>query len=230
MYDRVKASALYDEKLQMYKVNASLKDASFEVGRAKAFTPGWLENESIWLHMEYKYLLEILKSGLYREYFEDLHHACIPFLDEKMYGRSLLENSSFLASSVNPDERIHGKGFVARLSGSTAEFLNMWQIMMFGQKPFTLTEGELTFRPEPAVPAYLVKADGSFAAALLGTIPVVYKADSRRDLIPGEYKVAEITVTFLDGSKKKTAGGALCGADAEAVRSGKVKAMEIVLK
>ena len=51
--------------LQMYKVNADLKEVSFEAGRAKAFTPGWLENESIWLHMEYKWLLEMLKSGLY---------------------------------------------------------------------------------------------------------------------------------------------------------------------
>ena len=27
-----------------------------------------LKNESIWLHMEYKYLLELLKNGLYAEF------------------------------------------------------------------------------------------------------------------------------------------------------------------
>ena len=53
LYEQVRHSDLYDEKLSMYKVNASLQNASFELGRARAFTPGWLENESIWLHMEY---------------------------------------------------------------------------------------------------------------------------------------------------------------------------------
>ena len=82
LYNNVKHSDLYDEKLSMYKVNASLQEASYELGRARAFTPGWLENESIWLHMEYKYLLELIKSGLYPEFAEDFHHAVIPFLDE----------------------------------------------------------------------------------------------------------------------------------------------------
>lgn len=83
----------------MYKVNASLQNASYELGRARAFTPGWLENESIWLHMEYKYLLELLHAQLYEEFLEDFHHAAIPFLDERQYGRSIWENSSFIASS-----------------------------------------------------------------------------------------------------------------------------------
>lgn len=53
----------------MYKVNGSLEQASYELGRACAFTPGWLENESVWLHREYKYLLELLRSGMYGEFF-----------------------------------------------------------------------------------------------------------------------------------------------------------------
>ena len=117
LYERVKGSDLYDDKLSMYKVNASLQDASYELGRARAFTPGWLENESIWLHMEYKYLLELLKSEMYGEFFEDFHKAAVPFLDGEVYGRSIYENSSFIASSKNPNSSFHGKGFVARLSG-----------------------------------------------------------------------------------------------------------------
>ena len=53
LYNRVKASALYDQKLGMYKVNAPLNALSYDIGRARAFTPGWLENESIWLHMAF---------------------------------------------------------------------------------------------------------------------------------------------------------------------------------
>lgn len=111
LHEKVKASELYDAKLKMYKVNAPLKEASFEVGRAKAFTPGWLENESIWLHMEYKYLLELLRAGLYEAYFESLQHTLVPFLDPKVYGRSILENSSFIASSANPNEKITWQRF-----------------------------------------------------------------------------------------------------------------------
>ncbi len=54
----------------MYRVNESLSDQSHEIGRARAFSPGWLENGSIWLHMEYKYLLELIKSELYEEYYQ----------------------------------------------------------------------------------------------------------------------------------------------------------------
>ncbi|MBN1268819.1 MAG: cellobiose phosphorylase, partial [Kiritimatiellae bacterium] len=54
----VRASGLFDRKLRMYKVNESLEKQPMEIGRTKIFSRGWLENESIWLHMEYKYLLE----------------------------------------------------------------------------------------------------------------------------------------------------------------------------
>lgn len=119
LYEAVKESDLYDGELSMYKVNASLADSSFELGRARAFTPGWLENESIWLHMEYKYLLELLRSGLYEEFFADFKKAAIPFQNPETYGRSIYENSSFIASSRNPNPSCRGRGFVARLSGST---------------------------------------------------------------------------------------------------------------
>ncbi|MGL5540733.1 MAG: hypothetical protein ACRDBX_03755, partial [Erysipelotrichaceae bacterium] len=172
MYERIKHSGLYDSKLKMYKVNASLQEASFEIGRAKAFTPGWLENESIWLHMEYKYLLELQKAGLSDAFAQDFYNAAVPFLDPEVYGRSVLENSSFIASSANPNESIHGRGFVARLSGSTAEFLDIWTRMMFGANPFTMEEGELVCRLQPSIPAYLLKED--ITTTFLGKIKVVY--------------------------------------------------------
>ncbi len=71
VYQQIKASPLFDQELKMYKVNASLADQPHDIGRARAFVPGWLENESIWLHMEYKYLLEVLRAGLYEEFYAD---------------------------------------------------------------------------------------------------------------------------------------------------------------
>lgn len=225
LYRKVKESNLYDRKLSMYKVNTSLHEASYEIGRCKAFTPGWLENESIWLHMEYKYLLELLKAGLYSEFFEDFHNACVPFLDYEMYGRSVLENSSFLASSANPNEAIHGKGFVARLSGSTAEFLNMWQIMMFGETPFILRDGELIMQLLPVIPSYLLSEECKVEAMLFGKTKVCYNIEDKMDVIPGRYNVQTVLVEWNDGTKTSFEEGVITGDSAIRIRNG--EAVEI---
>ena len=230
MYDKIKNSSLYDNKLSMYKVDESLSKASFEVGRAKAFTPGWLENESIWLHMEYKYLLEVLKSGLYEEYFDDFRKDCVAFLDPEVYGRSPLENSSFIASSANPDESIHGKGFVARLSGSTAEFIQMWYIMMFGIRPFVMEDGKLVLELSPAIPEYLLDENDSISATFLGSTEVVYKSVERKNIIPGSSVIASLKVEFNDGRRLDADTGKLYGEDAKAVRAGKARRIEAVIK
>ncbi|MCD7726593.1 MAG: hypothetical protein LUI12_13755 [Clostridiales bacterium] len=230
LYDSVKNSDLYDETLKMYKVNASLAEASFEVGRCKAFNPGWLENESIWLHMEYKYLLELLKSGMYQEFAEDFHRAAVPFLDPGVYGRSIYENSSFIVSSKNPNRNIHGKGFVARLSGSTVEFIHMWSLMMFGLHPFTVQQGELKLAFAPLLPSYLVGADKQVKAMFLGTVPVTYLLAEQKAYVPGEYTVDRMTVTYRDGRKEEVQGAALDAAGAQAVRKGEVAEMVVELR
>ena len=51
MYQRVLKSGLRDEELKMYYLSASLKGQTFDMGRQIAFAPGWLENQSIWMHM-----------------------------------------------------------------------------------------------------------------------------------------------------------------------------------
>lgn len=228
LYNAVRASELYDKKLAMYRVNASLQQASYELGRCRAFTPGWLENASIWLHMEYKYLLELLRSGLYEEFFRDFRDAAVPFLDPAVYGRSTLENSSFIASSANPDESIHGRGFVARLSGSTAEMLSIWRRMMFGETPFTLEDGELTCRLAPAIPAFLIGKDRTVRARFLGGAEVTYHLPDGDDLIPGRYRVGSMVLRLSDGSAV-TAEGALRGETASLLRDGRAAALDVTL-
>jgi hypothetical protein len=93
-------TAHYLTNLGMYKVNVSLDDQPHEIGRARAFTPGWLENESIWLHMAFKYLLELLNAGLYDEFFDALQHHLPAFMDAEVYGRSPLRIA--LSSSAAP--------------------------------------------------------------------------------------------------------------------------------
>lgn len=227
VYDSVRGSRLYDRALSMYKVNASLSEATFELGRACAFTPGWLENESVWLHMEYKYLLELLKAGMYPEFFGDFHCAAVPFLKEEQYGRSLLENSSFIASSANPNPRYHGKGFVARLSGSTAEFLEMWQIMMFGRQPFTIGKEGLELVFEPCLPGYLIGEEKRVEATFLGNIPVTYELPDQEDLIPGGYKTEAVTVKTPEG--ETVYGDRITGEAAGKIRAGKVSSITVKL-
>ncbi len=150
LYQKLRKSPLFDSKLKMYKVNADISSQSEEIGRTRIFPLGWLENESIWLHMQYKYLLEVLRSGLYEQYYESFGQVLIPFLDPQVYGRSILENSSFIVSSRHEDKNLHGQGFVARLSGSTAEFIHMWLFMNVGPKPFHWDDKSgvtLTFKP-----------------------------------------------------------------------------------
>lgn len=202
LYHRVKKSPLYDKKLRMYKANADLTGESEEIGRTRIFPRGWLENESIWLHMEYKYLLELLRCGLYPEFYETFRETLIPFLKPKQYGRSTLENSSFLVSSAHEDETLHGRGFVARLSGSTAEFVHIWLMMNAGQKPFFLgPENKVCLSFQPALPGWLFTEKATrieyttpkgkretlsfpkdtYAFKFLGNTLVVYHNPKRRD-------------------------------------------------
>lgn len=227
LYRKVKNSDLYDKALGMYKVNASLRKESYELGRATAFTPGWLENESIWLHMEYKYLLELLKSGMYEEFAEDFHKAGIPFQPEERYGRSCLENSSFLASSSNPNPDIRGKGYVARLSGSTVEFLQMWRILMFGIRPFYTENGKLCLQFAPAIPEYLLDQNLSIRARFLGKTDVIYHVPRERAYYPGDYHIYKMQLTDREGNTCLVKGDRLEEADARRIREGRISGIEV---
>jgi hypothetical protein len=182
LYQQVRKSNLFDPVLKSYKLNTSLQDQPHSIGRARAFSRGWLENESVWPHMTLKYLLEVLKSGHYEEFFQDIQHCLPPFLDPDIYGRSPLENTSFIVSSVHPDETRHGRGFVARLTGATAEFISIWFVIMTGGKPFFLDpQGTLGFALEPKLPGWLFPESGVISYQLLGKIEVRIHNPSRAD-------------------------------------------------
>lgn len=205
LFEAVHRSELFDGKLGMYRVNQTLDISELELGRAAAFTPGWLENGSIWLHMEYKYLLELLRGGLYEQFSETMRQAAIPFLDPAVYGRSTLENSSFLVSSVNPEEALHGRGYVARLSGSTAEFMSIWQIMMFGRKPFLRTESGVQINLQPCIPAYLIDEERTIRAAFMENSTVIYHFAECRDYFPGSYSIRIRSMVDVDAIRQGAA-------------------------
>ncbi len=181
LYQGVKSLPIYDTKLKMYKTSVPLDDISMENGRIRAFTAGWLERESVFLHMEYKFLLGILESGLYDEYFEEMQNLLIPYLSPEMYGRSILENSSFIASSVNPNKNVHGRGFVSRLSGSTTEVLSMWIRMFMGNRMFSYENGSLNLYFNPILPSFLFDDTGVVEFNLLSSCRVVYHNPARKN-------------------------------------------------
>jgi hypothetical protein len=251
LYHAVKNSELFDRKLKMYKVNAPLKDMPDEIGRSTIFTPGWLENESIWLHMEYKYLLEVLRKGLYAEFFSDLRNCLVAFQDPVRYGRSILENSSFLVSSAHPDLNLHGNGFVARLTGSTTEFLTIWLLICAGEKPFKINEkGELYLEFNPILPRWLFSKeesssifylpDGSkeevrlpkdsFAFCFLGSTLIVYYNPKKRDTFGiGAARPVSITLKKKNKEEIKLKSRIIPAPLASKVRSGFYDRMDIVL-
>lgn len=222
----VKHSALFDEKLGMVKVNAPLHDQSFEIGRARAFTPGWLENESVWLHMSFKYILQLLEAGLYDEYYDAMQAHLPAFMDPVVYGRSSLENSSFIVSSAHPDDTLHGAGFVARLSGSTAEFLSMWCLMTAGKQPFRLEDGELVLAFKPVLPGWLFKEDGTFIFRFVGMCTVTIHHPDRKDTWQAGVEIRRIEL-HSDAETVSITGGVIGAPYAERVRTGEFTSIDL---
>ncbi len=230
LYNAVKASDMFDKKLQMYKTSVSLEESSTEIGRLRAFTPGWLEREAVFLHMEYKYLLSMLQAGLYDQFYNDILTMLVPFMKPEVYGRSTLENSSFIASSANPDEQVHGRGFVARMSGSTAEMLSMWFFMMAGKDIFTFSYGELRLELKPVLPGWLFNDDGVISFKLLGSIIVNYINPSRKNTYgEGAVKPVKYTLTGFENQIVEINEGFVRGHFAEEVRNCKIKSIDIYL-
>lgn len=226
IYNNVYKSNMYDEELNMYMICESLKSMSQDIGRMMAFSAGWLENQSIWLHMSYKYYLEILRAGLYEQFFTEIQTGLVPYMDNEAYGRSPLEASSFIVSSAFPDKRMHGEGFLARLSGSTAEFLSMWALMVAGPSPFAVTKDDkLTLNLTPILPSWLFTAKGTVEFTFLGEVPVTYHNPSMGNT--WDMSVKSVKVTMPDGSAKEFSDEDVDEKTAVAVRDKKVQKVDV---
>ena len=251
IYGAVRQSGLYDRKLRMYKTCDALNNEPIEIGRIRAYAPGWIENGSIYLHMEYKWLLELLRSGLHKEFYEDLENTFIPFLDPEVYGRSILETSSYIVSSDFPDEKLHGRGFQPRLSGSTCEALHMWTLMVAGENPFFLSaEGQLGLQLRPILPGRLFTQEertcqlydmhgewttvviprNAFGFRFIGKSLVVYHNAQRKDTF-GEAaaQVVSYRLEYHDGRQETVSGGVLGASNARDVREGRVDRIDVDL-
>lgn len=228
VYRMVKKTALYDSDLKMYTISASLESMSFEIGRMMAFVPGWLENQSVWLHMSYKYYLELLRGGLYAEFFQEIQTGLVAFMDPEVYGRSPLECASFIASSAHPDTSIHGQGYLARLSGSTAEFLSMWNLMMMGHEPFVLdSEGDLSLQLRPLIPGWLFTQAGQLSFTLLGKVITTYHNPDFYDTWDPRLRITSSVVVDSSGIAQVIQGQSISHTFAVEARRGTLKSIDI---
>jgi hypothetical protein len=246
LYEAARNSELFDQKLGMYRLNAPLGDNALELGRIGVFNYGWLENGSIFLHMHYKFVLEMVRAGLTDEFYDQIERLLVAFRDPAEYGRNPVENSSFLVSSgFDVDPRQHGRGCVARLSGSTVEFMHLWTHLFLGQAPFIVEQGRLCFKPEPVLAKSLFsKAERivnqfgtketlpahSAGCALFGATLLVYINPERRDTF-GQAAVRPCRYHLYghDGSEKAVQNCYLEGQVAEALRLGQFRRVDVVL-
>jgi len=228
LIQRVNESELKDAKLGIYKTSLPLEKYSLEIGRIRAFTPGWLERESNFLHMTYKFLLGLLKSGMKKEFFAAIESNLTCFMNPDVYGRSPLENSSFIAPTNNPDAKKHGQGFFARLSGSTAEVLSMWRYLFFGHHPFTYDGKHFIFQPKPSLPKSWFNKHGQAKTTLFNAVQVVYylPQGAKED---GDYSVAHYELVN-DTTKKRIETSTIMGDDALAIRAKRFDQVHIYLK
>jgi hypothetical protein len=149
-----------------------------------------------------------------------------------------LQNSSFIVSSAHEDKNLHGQGFVARLSGSTAEFLHIWLVMNMGLNPFVLdAQNQLTLRFNPLLPSWLftAKAQDNFPARtysfkLFAQIMVTYHNPKLKDTFgPQGVKAQKIVLTYPHSKNIEITGGVLGESHALDVREGRVVKIDVYL-
>lgn len=212
----------YDHRLKLVKVSSSLENQSFEIGRIRSFSSGWLERESCFLHMDYKFLLGILESGQYEEFYRQMRTNLVPFMDPKVYGRSTLENSSFIATSNFVDKKVHGQGFQPRLSGANAEFLSMWFLMFVGEKAFEYKDQKLSFILEPKLDKSFFDENNQVSFTLLSSTKVTYI--NKNCVNTYDAKINKIIVEY-DQQKFEVEGNKLNDFYSKLLREGKVTSL-----
>lgn len=201
--------------------------------------------------MQFKWLLELLRAGLNEQFFHEIKTAFPPYLDPNTYGRSILENCSFIASNAHPDPSIHGQGFQPRFSGVTAEFINIWLLMTVGKKTFSLdSDHKLQFSLEPILPEWLFTKEESvhnywnkitgweeitipakcFAFTFLGNTLVIYNNPKMRPTF-GHDRVHVRTYRIIyNNDEKIEIQGAIVGEPiSKAIRDKKIRKIEILL-
>ena len=119
----------------------------------------------------------------------------------------------------------HGRGFVARLSGVTAEFLSMWATMMAGRQPFFMRDGQLHLALQPALPAWLFDEQNQLSFRFLGHTTVTIHNPARLDT--WQTSPSRAVLTPANRAALELPGALIGPPYAAMVRSGQIEAIHI---
>ncbi len=252
LHRKLRASPLFDRDLGMYIVGDSVKDCGPEVGRIWAWSPGWFENENVFLHAEHKYILNCLRAGLCDQAWADFRNCALPFQPMDRLGRNPMENASFIMSSRQPNEGYAGRAYQPRSSGTTAEVLEFMLLALFGTQPFrTDAAGRVVCELEPRLPPWMFTTDstvhhriredgtpeeielpaGSCAALFLGRCLVIYENPARKATFGlNPVRVTGYNLLYSDDREYMAKGPVLNPEHAAALRSGMVSRLHVPLK
>ncbi|NQT21843.1 MAG: hypothetical protein HQ579_00210, partial [Candidatus Omnitrophica bacterium] len=165
------------------------------------------------------------------------------------YGRSILENSSFIVSSEFFDKELHGGGFIARLTGATTEFLHILRVMNLGETPFTLVNGKLSFKPEPVLRKDLFTKNSqniefyfkngkkkvklpkdSYAFSIFTNTLLIYNNPKKKNTFgKNAVRVLQFTVREISGKESVVEGPYLKEPFASALREGRIDSISSLL-
>lgn len=226
LIEKVKNSPLWDSPTKMYVTSVPLDNEDLSIGRVRAFTPGWLEREANFMHMSYKFILSMFKAHQYEMFFKEIQDAFPCYMNPSKYGRSILENSSFIATSRNPNPRVHGKGYVARLTGTTAEMLSMHVGIFFGYHLFSYHNHQLSFHLHPVLPHSFFTIDHQVETTLFGSTKLIYLAEGEASLYT---KVVKYELK-IRGKWMIIEGSSVSGEVAKLIRDKKVDEIRVTLK
>jgi len=219
-YEKVKSTNLYDKKLGIYKTCEDIDKASFEIGRIHSFSKGWLERESDFLHMTYKYMLGLLRGEQYQNFFSEIKTNFTCFMNPNIYRRSPIENCSFIVPSNNVDSSLHGSAQFARLTGANSEVIDMFYRLCLGPKLFVYKNNELYLNISPKFSKDFFDENGEITFPLFKDIKVTLINKEKINC----YEPIKVTYRILGKVYNEVKGDL-----AESIRQKKIKTIDVII-
>lgn len=106
----------------------------------------------------------------------------------------------------------------------------MWSVMMFGQCPFFVQDGELCLHFRPALPGWLFDEAGTVRSTFLGHTTVVYHNLDRVDVSPDTVSVARMVLHLGDGTSIGSSSAIIGAPYADQARAGQVQQIDVFLE
>ena len=114
-----------------------------------------------------------------------------------------------------------------RLSGATAEFLEMWQILFFGKQPFRTCNDGISLTLVPTLPSRLIGKGGSVSAMFLGQTPVTYLLPAQENITPVTHKPISYQLVDKTGVCTLIESEALPDETARLIRDGQYSSITV---